>query len=320
MARWGDEKTLNFIFQYRNQECLWNVRSPFYKNKILRENAYQSLLESLHDNNLNLKSVKTKIKNLRSIYHTELKKVKYFERSGLVYKPSLSWFDEIHSFLRDSAEYRETISNEIVPQVSSGHQSDLATKETNRKTIQQKLLVPHSTLNSSSSTRNDYSTRSTSGETPQRKLSHSPLTHKSLKHDNLCTKGSVRKKKPHEDDTLSKTLQRLERISNELNTTQLLTSQTQDEFYFFALSVAAQLRNLPLSIAIEIQRNIQNTLSAARLSIIPNTGSPSSSNNCNSPICDQSSNSVENQDTAKTEPVSYIKIEESFNPDFLEQS
>ncbi|XP_026488071.2 uncharacterized protein LOC113394847 [Vanessa tameamea] len=322
MARWGDEKTLNFIYQYRNHECLWNVRSPYYKNKISRENAYQSLLESLNDDNLNLKSVKTKIKNLRSIYHTELKKVKYSERfgsDGLVYKPSLSWFDEIHSFLRDSAEYRETISNEKVLQVSSGESKfEQSVNVTNEKTLTQKPLDPRSRLNNSASTYNDLNvqTQSKSEGTLQRKPLHSRSTHKSSKHTPISTKESLRQKTKRENNYISSTLQRLENISKGLNTTQQqLASHTQDEFYFFALSVAAQLRNLPLPIAIETQSNIQNTLSAARLSLmVSNTPSPSSSN-CNTPIYDQSAHSLKTQDT--TEIVSFIKIEENVMP--LEQ-
>lgn len=74
MARWGDEKTFIFISLYRELPCLWNVSSPLYKNKIARENAYESLLEQMHDPNLNTKFIKNKMKNLRSTYHQELKK------------------------------------------------------------------------------------------------------------------------------------------------------------------------------------------------------------------------------------------------------
>ncbi|XP_046964057.1 uncharacterized protein LOC124532964 isoform X1 [Vanessa cardui] len=316
MARWGDEKTLNFIHNYRNHECLWNVRSPYYKNKISREKAYQSLLESLNDNNLNLKSVKTKIKNLRSIYHTELKKVKYSKylgSDGLFYKPSLSWFDEIHSFLRNTAECRETINNETVPQVSSDdNKCEQSIGEANEKLTEP--LDPQSRLNDPKSTINDLdvSTQSTSKETLPRKVLPLRSTRKSSKHSPISTKESLCQKTERENDYISTTLQRLENISKGLNTTQQqLAQHTQDEFYFFALSVAAQLRILPLPIALETQSKIQNTLSAARLFLKP---SPSSSN-CNSPIYDQSANSLKTQDTG--ELVSFIKIEENALP--LEQ-
>lgn len=118
MARWGDKKTHLFLNLYRENECLWNVRSSLYKNKIARENAYERILRCLEDENMDIKSLKIKIKNLRTIYNTELKKVKDSMRSGAegssVYKPKLSWFEEIHSFLGDSGNYRGTLTSELV--------------------------------------------------------------------------------------------------------------------------------------------------------------------------------------------------------------
>lgn len=118
MSRWGDEKTLQFVILYRNNECLWNPRIPEYKNNIARNNAYQDILTNMDDPNLTLKIIKTKIKNLRSVYHSELKKIESSKRSGsgtdTVYNPSTSWFHEMHSFLGDTGEYREPISMELV--------------------------------------------------------------------------------------------------------------------------------------------------------------------------------------------------------------
>ena len=52
--------------------------------------------------------MKNKIKNLRSIYHTELRKIKRSAKHSdgtSVYKPSLTWFDLMHSFLGDSVAH-----------------------------------------------------------------------------------------------------------------------------------------------------------------------------------------------------------------------
>ncbi|CAG4976429.1 unnamed protein product [Colias eurytheme] len=114
MARWGDDKTLNFVINYRNHECLWNPRSPLYKNNIARNNAYADLLSTIDEPNFTLKMLKSKVKNLRSAYHAELKKVENSKRSGsgaaTVYKPTICWFEEMHSFFKDSNEYRPTTS------------------------------------------------------------------------------------------------------------------------------------------------------------------------------------------------------------------
>lgn len=123
MARWGDEKTLKFVTLYRNNECLWNPRSSLYKNNIERNNAYQDLITNMDDPTLTPKIVKTKIKNLRSAYHSELKKIESSKRSGsgtaTVYNPSATWFHELHAFLSDICEYREPISMEVVSHVIS---------------------------------------------------------------------------------------------------------------------------------------------------------------------------------------------------------
>ncbi|XP_046964058.1 THAP domain-containing protein 1-like isoform X2 [Vanessa cardui] len=200
-----------------------------------------------------------------------------------------------------------------VPQVSSDdNKCEQSIGEANEKLTEP--LDPQSRLNDPKSTINDLdvSTQSTSKETLPRKVLPLRSTRKSSKHSPISTKESLCQKTERENDYISTTLQRLENISKGLNTTQQqLAQHTQDEFYFFALSVAAQLRILPLPIALETQSKIQNTLSAARLFLKP---SPSSSN-CNSPIYDQSANSLKTQDTG--ELVSFIKIEENALP--LEQ-
>lgn len=118
MSRWGEEKTLLFVTFYRSYECLWNTKSTMYKNNIARNNAYEALLKDMNDPNLTVKMVKTKIKNLRSVYHVEVKKINSSKRSGAganeVYKPSMSWFTEMASFMGDVDDYRETVESELV--------------------------------------------------------------------------------------------------------------------------------------------------------------------------------------------------------------
>ncbi|CAG4958194.1 unnamed protein product [Colias eurytheme] len=55
MARWGDERTIQFIHLYREYECLWKPTSSLYKNKIARTNAYRKIQEEL---NLTEKEIK----------------------------------------------------------------------------------------------------------------------------------------------------------------------------------------------------------------------------------------------------------------------
>lgn len=114
MARWGDERTIQFIHLYREYECLWKPTSSFYKNKIARANAYSKIQEEL---NLTEKEIKNKIKSLRSTYHQERNKVENSKRSGagssVIYKPSLIWFKEM-DFINESFEYRNSIQTAVV--------------------------------------------------------------------------------------------------------------------------------------------------------------------------------------------------------------
>ncbi|CAF4889930.1 unnamed protein product [Pieris macdunnoughi] len=118
MSRWKEEKTLLFVSHYRSYECLWKTHSHLYKNNIARNNAYEALLKDINDSSLTMKIIKTKIKNLRSVYHAEVRKINNSKRSGAsaadVYKPAMSWFTEMNSFMADTDDYRETVESDLV--------------------------------------------------------------------------------------------------------------------------------------------------------------------------------------------------------------
>lgn len=76
------------------------------------------------------------------------------------------------------------------------------------------------------------------------------------------------KKKQRDNSLENSVINLLDNVVSTAQQQQTLQTQSEDEFYFFALSVAAQLRKLPLHIALDAQRNIQNMLSTTRLSLI----------------------------------------------------
>ena len=67
----------------------------------MRDAAYLKLADCANLPGFTVQEAKNKIKNLRSTYSQELKKVKQSKKSGLdeVYQPSLIWYKEIDSFL-----------------------------------------------------------------------------------------------------------------------------------------------------------------------------------------------------------------------------
>lgn len=102
MSRWPESKTLKFIRFYKQNRCLWDPSMPEYKNKVLRERACQNMIQQMQAKDCTtVYSIKHKIKNLRSTYHQELKKVKdsLIAGDGTHDKPTLSWFYEMHSFI-----------------------------------------------------------------------------------------------------------------------------------------------------------------------------------------------------------------------------
>ncbi|CAG4968595.1 unnamed protein product [Parnassius apollo] len=113
MARWGDERTIQFIHLYRDYECLWKPASPLYKNKTARANAYTKIQKEF---SLTEKEIKNKTKSLRSTYHQEKNKVENSKRSGTgssdIYKPSLIWYKEM-GFINESFEYRNSIQTAV---------------------------------------------------------------------------------------------------------------------------------------------------------------------------------------------------------------
>uniref|UniRef100_A0A2A4JNV3 MADF domain-containing protein n=1 Tax=Heliothis virescens TaxID=7102 RepID=A0A2A4JNV3_HELVI len=86
---------------YRDYECLWNINHHLYRDNEARQAAYKEILQRLDIKDLTIKDIPNKIKNLRSSYYQELKKIKRNERiSGTPYQPTLVWFAALDEFLR----------------------------------------------------------------------------------------------------------------------------------------------------------------------------------------------------------------------------
>jgi len=72
---WNSEKTIAFIQEYKTHECLWNFTSPQYRNKQMLEAAYKQNADAMGIGGFGIPEVKNKIKNLRSTYAQEMKKI-----------------------------------------------------------------------------------------------------------------------------------------------------------------------------------------------------------------------------------------------------
>lgn len=113
--RLSDSQMLKLVEIYQDYDCLWNVTSKLYRNRDARESAYKQIAERLNITGISNKDIPKKIKNLRSSYYQELKRIEASTRSGAsqdsVYKPKVSWFTTADGFLRTFRNNQETVSS-----------------------------------------------------------------------------------------------------------------------------------------------------------------------------------------------------------------
>lgn len=99
--KWSEDLTIQMIIEYEKREYLWNPVSEHYKNKKIREQGYIEIINSLNLVDVTVKELKNKIKNIRSSYSVELKKIRAARKAGAhAYRPSVTWFEHADRFLR----------------------------------------------------------------------------------------------------------------------------------------------------------------------------------------------------------------------------
>ncbi|XP_025425472.1 uncharacterized protein LOC112694266 [Sipha flava] len=98
------------IEEYKSCTCLWRIKDPDYKNKEMKNEAYESLLQLIkkYNEHCTMDDLKRKIANLRTCYLREFKKVMDAKRYGGVYEPSL-WYYKSLEFLNDQHQGEERV-------------------------------------------------------------------------------------------------------------------------------------------------------------------------------------------------------------------
>lgn len=108
---WGE-----FFQLYKEQPCLWQIKSKDYLNKYKKNEAYGKLAEKLKEKypDATTDLVKKKINIYRSNFRKEAKKVQDSMRSGSgtddVYTPTWAYYEDL-MFLKDQEAIRTSISN-----------------------------------------------------------------------------------------------------------------------------------------------------------------------------------------------------------------
>ncbi|KAM8827676.1 uncharacterized protein AB9W97_004025 [Spinachia spinachia] len=77
-CHWSEAKVQQLIWFYSEHSCLWNHRSDSYKNRLLRQSQLETLSSILSDDGsppFSAEDIKTKFRNLRTIFQREHKAV-----------------------------------------------------------------------------------------------------------------------------------------------------------------------------------------------------------------------------------------------------
>lgn len=122
---WSRELITDLINLYKSFPCLWKIKSESYKNKNLKEHAYQTLVkfcQSRGFSNANRDFVVKKIQSLRGSFRKELKKLEASlcgcgSGAQKVYEPSL-WYFDLLLFTKDQEHPTDSASTDSDDSVS----------------------------------------------------------------------------------------------------------------------------------------------------------------------------------------------------------
>lgn len=106
LVRWGSNETQRFVELYHRYPCLWDRNNANYKNRPYREQCCNEIVEAIASKDFDIDSCKYKIRNIRSHYLQELKKINEADEKGEEYIPILRWFPLMDSFMRDNVQVR----------------------------------------------------------------------------------------------------------------------------------------------------------------------------------------------------------------------
>lgn len=114
-VRLNEKMTLKFVELYRDQRLLWDKEHEAYNKRADRLRAYRRIADGMAVDGLGVPEVATKIKNIRSTYLQELKKIKDSvqrpkseedQDEDVTYVPKLLWFPILDSMIGGAAVKR----------------------------------------------------------------------------------------------------------------------------------------------------------------------------------------------------------------------
>ncbi|XP_059049667.1 uncharacterized protein LOC131844732 [Achroia grisella] len=228
MSRWTEHDTIQLIELYKTFPYLWDTRNKLYKSMVARNCAYEQILRKMDDPELTISDIKKKIKNLRSCYYQELRKVHKYKLEGRAYTPVMVWFTKFQEVMQavHKAYYEE----------ESGSESEGVSLEYNLDEDKDEYVV---------SIKQEFI-----DEIKKEEETCAPTDYEYNKTPVKLYKTSLKRK---------------ERTDVPVVSVPQVKVKKPDEFQLFADKMAEQLRNMPLDKALELQIEVQTLVAKERL-------------------------------------------------------
>lgn len=250
------DQVLKFVELYSNCVCLWDVNSPLYKDRLARDNALKHISDEMEILGFGPKEVAQKIKNIRTSYKQEIRKMAASETTGEVYKPKVPWFNCIDSFLRgfhkSNVQVKDTWTEKSISPIN-------VIDVTEHKICTEKVI------------KSEYISPSDIEE-------ESPVEVNSCKRLKFDTRGEPLSFSCVSDAMDAHNIERIPSYKVGFET----------EFDLWARSLAVQLNNMDISRALKLQLQIQTIVTNERLeheASIHSSDSPSASHGFRQSYC-----------------------------------
>lgn len=100
--RLGTHVTERFVKLYIQCPCLWDKHDPNHRNREYRDRCIHEIASQMGLEDFGPNECRYKIRNIRSHYLQEIKKIRDAEEKGEDYVPTLKWFSIVDNAFRES--------------------------------------------------------------------------------------------------------------------------------------------------------------------------------------------------------------------------
>ncbi|GAB1860219.1 MADF domain-containing protein [Camponotus japonicus] len=266
---WSGDDTEKLIALYGQYQCLWNPFHPEFNSTLSRYRAYKKIKNSINIPGLTICDCIEKITNVKKEYCYELSKITAAIFCEKLYAPKAEWFKRMHVL--------------FFPYIPTSSYNDLKKPDSNKQkfndiSTQDDLL--HSSLEKSKDKANVCSNdicgtcelqeielclklRDTIHSTskPQDALIFS----EAIQMIDVATDISNGVHSTTENETQTDMFNDRSTFTDDISVEMYSRRKTEDSFDLFGKTIAFQLRTVDIKTAMELEKEIQNLITKARL-------------------------------------------------------